>query len=67
MKTETRHLTINGIRTTILLETPFWELADKAAANSGEQWYEWAIHRLEDKPPKTSRAGWLRLAVLQKQ
>lgn len=64
MKTETRHIRLNGYRTTVALEMPFWWQLEAKAKSIGISWQEWAKQHLKTMPTGCNRASWLRVSVL---
>ena len=60
---ECRHLTADGIRTSIALEIAFWQAVERQAGGTG--WREWTAAQLKAKPAQIGRARWLRVAVLE--
>lgn len=61
---EARHVVSDGIRTTVAIESPFWDAIEAIAKEEGIGWKEWTARRLSSRPAQVGRASWLRVAVL---
>jgi predicted DNA-binding ribbon-helix-helix protein len=62
--TEARHIEIDGQRTTIAMERPFWQKTEAIAATRGVDWLDVTADLLRGKPATVGRAKWLRVAIL---
>lgn len=62
--TTKRHIKTDK-RTTIQLETAFWNLIDKRAEAEGQTWKQWAEAMLNGKPEGVNAASWLRVCSIQ--
>lgn len=51
-------------RTTIKLESEFWQSIDMLAEKSGRNWSDWVATELGGKPAGTGAASWLRVRCL---
>ena len=51
-------------RTTIRLESVFWQAIDTLADKTGRTWSEWVATELTGKPVGTGAASWLRVQCL---
>lgn len=60
---ECRTLALNGNRTSIALEPPFWKAAERQASAEGKRWQEWAAARLQQGAG--GMASRLRVAILE--
>lgn len=65
MNTETRHIRHRGNRTTIALETLFWEQLETKAKSKRMDWQQWVEQQLSIKPENCNRASWLRVSILK--
>jgi hypothetical protein len=63
MNTQLRHINTPK-KTTIRLETAFWEQLDFLAKKDALSWQEWVGHVLADKPCGIGCASWLRVNCL---
>jgi len=63
MQTQLRHIHTPK-RTTIRLETAFWEQLEYLAERNAEPWREWVSKALAYRPHGTGRASWLRVTCL---
>ena len=63
MKTQLRHISVPR-KTTIRLETVFWEQLDFLAKKDAVPWRKWIEHVLADKPCGIGSASWLRVTCL---
>lgn len=62
--TAKRHIKTDK-RTTIQLETAFWNLIEQRAEATGQTWKQWAVSMLEGKPEGVNAASWLRVCSIQ--
>ncbi len=62
--TSKRHIKTDK-RTTIRLETAFWNLIDRKAEQEGQTWKQWAMTMLSGKPEGVNAASWLRVCSIQ--
>ena len=68
--THTRHIRIRRstgdcLRTTIRLESDFWQEIDRLAGSDGATWQDWVAEVIARKPPDTGAASWLRVNCLR--
>jgi len=63
MAYECRHIQIEGNRTSIALESLFWQQAEALARTKGINWQQWVADTLKNNL-NGSRASRLRLAIL---
>ena len=63
MENQLRHIR-NPKRTTISLETDFWQQIEVLARQRGLNWRQWSEDTLTAKPLGTNSASWLRVNCL---
>lgn len=59
-----RHILV-GKRSTVRLESVYWEQIDLLAEKNGRTWHQWVTDALTTKPKGVGATSWLRVSCLK--